>query len=524
MASRWLGVLLMSVLIGVPSVLIAYKIGVLHYRLSDVLPVRQYRVRLDASLDGHHGKARVRTFVPESDDRQTIEEETQGAVAGVRFSSEHVGDNREAVWLGNHVDEQVALSYSFTARIKPRRYQVDPKLWPPESYPQSVHAQLRPEPNIQVDDPQIVALAAKIGSFSGPLMERLRRIYDYVSSLRSKPFKGTTDALTALRLGEASCNGKSRLFVALARASAIPARLVGGLVLETKSKRTTHQWVEAYVGGYWVPFDPTNHHFAELPGHYLTLYRGDEVLFKHTADINFDYAYTAAEKMVPSPQVRQAFSAFNVWDLFARLGLPFSLLKTVLMLPIGALIVVLFRNVIGMPTFGTFLPALIAAAASETGIAWGIASLLIVMLCVVIARRVIHHFGLLHSPTLAILLAVVVVAMLATGLLADRVGLTSLARISYFPIAVLAIASERFYLALVEQGVAKALKQLSGTLVVVLSCYLLMGSLAIQVLVSAFPEVLLLVVAANVYLGRWVGMRLFEWWRFRHVLSEEARA
>ena len=64
-------------------------------------------------------------------------------------------------------------------------------------------------------------------------MQRLRRIYDFVSAMPQRPFKGTTDALTALRLGEASCNGKSRLFVALARAAGIPARLVGGLVLET---------------------------------------------------------------------------------------------------------------------------------------------------------------------------------------------------------------------------------------------------------------------------------------------------
>ncbi len=41
-----------------------------------------------------------------------------------------------------------------------------------------------------------------------------------------------------------------------------------------------------------------------------------------------------------------------------------------------------------------------------------------------------------------------------------------------------------------------------------LACYVVMSSLALQVLVIGFPEVLLLVVAANVYLGRWVGMRL----------------
>lgn len=42
------------------------------------------------------------------------------------------------------------------------------------------------------------------------MREWLERIYQFTASLTQRPFKGTTDALTALRLREASCNGKSR--------------------------------------------------------------------------------------------------------------------------------------------------------------------------------------------------------------------------------------------------------------------------------------------------------------------------
>ena len=226
--------------------------------------------------------------------------------------------------------------------------------------------------------------------------------------------------------------------------------------------------------------------------------------------------------MVPSESARTSFAAFNVWDLFARLHLPFSLLQTVLMLPIGALVVVLFRNVIGVPTFGTFLPALIAASAGATGLFWGVVSLIIVTTCVVLARLILERLELLHSPTLAILLAVVVISMLGTSLVADHLELEELARIAYFPIAVMAIASERLYLALVEKGTKEAMVTFSGTVVVVLGCYVVMNSLAIQVLVSAFPEVLLLVIAANIYLGRWVGIRLLELWRFRGLWREQS--
>lgn len=378
---------------------------------------------------------------------------------------------------------------------------------------------LQAEEAIQVDAPEIRAALESIGAHQGSTVQRLQKIYDFTSSFTQRPFKGLTDALTALRLKEASCNGKSRLFVALARAAGIPARLVGGLVMKEGHKRTSHQWVETYVAGHWVPFCPTNGHFAELPETYLSLYQGDEVLFRSTKDTNFRYHFEIDAELVPSERAKASFRFFNVWAMFERRGMPFSLLRTVLLLPLAALVVVLFRNVIGMPTYGTFLPALLAAAAAETGALWGVIGVLIIVVTIALLRRYFQRFQILHSPTLAILLTGVTLAMLTTGLVADHLGLVALTRISVFPIAVLAITSERFYLSLTEKGTRAATKELAGTLAVMLACYVVMASLALQVLVTGFPEVLLWAVAANLYLGRWIGLRVFEYLRFRKLLT-----
>lgn len=515
----------LAVLILIPTTAFVYKVTVLDYRLANILPQTEYRVSLRMALDGGDGRVRVATYAPADDVRQTIRDESQSAPQVLHHTIEAEGLNRQAIWLGAPVPDDVELRYEFSAVLSAVDFAIASDLEVPESYPAAVREFLRPTDAIQVDAPEIRERLHAIAADRGPLAGRIRRIYDASEELGFRTFKGTTDALTALRLGEASCNGKSRLFVALARAAGIPARLVGGLVLESGSKRTSHQWVEAYVAGHWVPFDPTNHHYAGLPSHYLTLYRGDEALFRHTGEINFDYMFTTRERLVPSPEARASFSAFNVWDLFARLNLPAALLQTVLMLPIGALVVVLFRNVVGVPTFGTFLPALIAAAMGATGLRWGMVSILVVTGSVVAARLGLQRLQLLHSPTLAILLTVVVLSMLGTSMVADRFDLEELARVAHFPIAVMAIVAENLYLVLAEKGLRSGLKHFGGTLVVVLACYLVMNSMAMQVLVIGFPEVLLLVIAANIYLGRWVGVRLIELWRFRRLWrGEEARA
>jgi len=508
----------LAALVSLPLALVAYKVAILGYRLEDVLPRTRYDVTVEMALDGHDGDVRVRSFLPLTDDHQQISDERSTA-PGMHLASDSTGANRVATWTGSSLPDGVRVEHRFSVLAQPLEFHIDPDLPVPETYPASLAPFLRPEDDIQVDASEIVAKLRELGADRGSLSSRLRAIYGFTSSLPQRPFKGTTDALTALRLGEASCNGKSRLTVALARAAGIPARLVGGLILESGSKRTSHQWVEVYVAGHWVPICPTNHHFAELPERYLVLYRGDEALFKHTSDINFDYRFHISTAMVPSPEARASFGALNVWALFERLGLPFTLLQSVLMLPVGALIVVLFRNVIGMPTFGTFLPALLAAGAAQTGAWWGIVGVLIAIAAVVLVRSALHRLELLHSPTLAILLAGVTTALLGTSLVAERAGMLHLARVTFFPIAVLAIASERFFLAWTEQGRSPAVKELAGTLVVTLACFIVMHSLALQILLVGFPEVLLLVVAANVYLGRWVGVRLTEYRRFRPVLA-----
>jgi len=150
-----------------------------------------------------------------------------------------------------------------------------------------------------------------------------------------------------------------------------------------------------------------------------------------------------------------------------------------------------------------------------------IAGVVIIVLFVAGARWLVQRLELLHSPTLAILLTVVVMVMLGTGLAADGLGLARLAHVSLFPIAVLAITAERFYLSLTEHGARSAVKELAGTLGVMAACYAVMSSLALEILVVGFPEVMLAVIAADIYLGRWVGMRLSEYGRFRKLLFAE---
>lgn len=516
--------IVLLLLILTPLSLMGYKLYVLDYPLKGLMPVVSYQVELSMQVEGYGKDISVRTFLPRSDSRQRIIKEVN---ASGEFAMDQQTDelNRQVKWNGEAVDSKQDIRYIYQIQTRQLRYTLPADLLIPEKYPADLSSYLKEEAGIQVNDPLIMEeVKGLLPEGELYMADTLMRIHRHLQDkFENRNFSGFTDALTALKLREASCNGKGRLFVAMARSMNIPARLVGGFIMETGSKRTSHQWVEVYINGFWVPFDTINDHFAEIPANYLTLYYGDESLFRHSKNINFQYAFITTKKMVPRYDAQEALgdsvlNILNLYKTFERVGISQDLLKVLLMIPIGALVTVVFRNVIGLETFGTFLPALIAAASRETGLYWGLLGFALIIIITAIIRKGLDWLQLLHSPKMAVILAVVVLVMMAMTVVGVNFGLFELAQMTLFPIAILAITAERFAIMTEEQGYLKSFRIMLMTAIVIAAAYAVMSSLFLQSLFLAFPEMLLIVMAINIWLGKWVGMRLMEFYRFRKLI------
>src|SRR5574341_1456511 len=300
MGRRWVFIASFFLLLLFPLGVMGYKLYGLNYPMAGLIPAVSYHVDLSMQVDGHGEDIFVTTYLPKTDAHQIIsDEQNSSGVFATAIQTE--GENRVAAWKAENVRGQHAILYSFQIQANHVRYRIPEDMDIPKSYPSEFAEHLKSTAGIQVNDPLIIRELRTIVTEEDPkLLAALTRIHRHLQDdFKNRDFSGYTDAVTALKLGEASCNGKSRLFAAMARKLNIPARLAGGLILKQGSKRVTHQWVEVYVNGHWVPFDTINDKFAELPGRYLTLYIGDLVLFKHTANVNFQYVYKMTRRMVP---------------------------------------------------------------------------------------------------------------------------------------------------------------------------------------------------------------------------------
>lgn len=502
-------------------------LAVLHLRTSPTLlyqlrAVTLYDYALSMSFVGDDRDVDVTTFLPANDERQDIVREN--ILSGqMQFDDQTDQSGRRGMWSG---DQGQDLRYHALITSKALTYQLDDSLQVPQFLPEQYTQYLIEEEGIQVGHPEIRELWASIQpDDSRELVPVLNAIYNYTyQDIEGAPFKGFTDALTALRLGRASCNGKGRLFVALARTNGIPARLVGGVIMNEGSKKTSHQWIEVLIEGRWVPFDPTNGHFASLPERYLRLYTGDHALFRHTRNINFDYRFTI-EPLSRSPALfefdedQPIINRFNAARLMKLTGLPEKMIGVFLMFPLAALIIIFLRSVVGVQTFGIFMPMLIAAACMNTGLWLGLITFSGIVAFAVAMLAYFNSFNILKIPRLAAVITICTVLFIGILLWLGNRSTLQFGILALFPVVVISFLAERIHNMVDESDWRGMMITGAGTLVTIIACYIVFSSVMLQGLFALMPELLLLVLAVQLAIGQWSGMRLQEYVRFRSILG-----
>ncbi len=131
-----------------------------------------------------------------------------------------------------------------------------------------------PERFCEVDEPAIVELTRELQGESE--LKTAKNIFRWVSTnIRYSGYlaqpRGARDALER-RQGD--CTEFMYLFMALCRASGIPARGLGGYVIDRNAvlkPSAYHNWAEFYLNGEWRLADPQHNIFMQNQSHYLVM-------------------------------------------------------------------------------------------------------------------------------------------------------------------------------------------------------------------------------------------------------------
>ena len=163
----------------------------------------------------------------------------------------------------------------------------DPREAAPGPADPSAAGYLAAEPFIESDAPEVRAEAERaLAGAPADTRARAERLVRHVNALlEKKPTVSLPSAREVLRTRVGDCNEHTALYVAMARAAGIPARISVGLVF-MRGGFYYHAWPEVYVAdvppdggsggasrGYWLPVDPTLNEFPANTTH-VRLLRG----------------------------------------------------------------------------------------------------------------------------------------------------------------------------------------------------------------------------------------------------------
>ena len=476
-----------------------------------------------------NGEARLVTACPLDFKRQHVcDEQCQSAELSPRRTETRRGERRQVQWAQKPGGKGTFQArYEFYCRVDMRPTASMARLAEALYARPGAGEYVAAEPRIEPGHADICNLALdQTGGLERPA-DQARALFQFVDrEISNDPSTGgpAQSAIECLQSGRGDAAAQSRLLVALCRNRGIPARLVTGLMLGKRSEQKAHVWVEAWVGDYWMPMCPFHHHCGRVPPTYLVFGFGDMSLARGQNVRNLEYACLAEPRPLPGQEapaekpslLRGTFQALS----FHRLPpAERRLAEFLLLLPIAALIICVFRNLIGVGSFGTFAPALVGMAFRDLQSLPGLLVFVSIVLIGWGMRRLLDRYHLLQVPRTAFLLSLVIVVLLSAILLANFQQLAVTRYFSLFPMVILTGMIERFWTLESEDGTTSSFRTLLGTMFIAGSISLVLSMQAVVGHMCRYPETLGLIMALQLLLGRYTGYRLMELFRFRDFLG-----
>ena len=304
----------------------------------------------------------------------------------------------------------------------------------------------------------------------------------------------------------------------------INAMTVYGLHLSQQTRAEFKLFLTVFNGKNWIYINPRTG-VAGLPKDFLVWQYGSDPMFELTGGKKPIFTLTVSPTPINALSVAKAHGLQTESQLlrFSLLQLPVHVQQTykiLLTVPIGAFIILILRNFIGLKTFGTFMPVLIALAFRETHVIWGIILFTVIVSFGLAARFYLDQLRLLLVPRLAAILTVVIMLMIFISVVSQNLGLEAGLSVALFPMVILTMTIERMCVMWDERGASEAIKSGVGSLIAAVVAFGAMNYAPLQYLVFAFPELLLVLLSIILWFGQYRGYRLFELFRFNALAGK----
>lgn len=506
MSSRKQIYLLSALFIGIGLGLTLYKYFFLHFPLTPGSVRTVWNVEAKVSFNPRGDKSVVNLALPGPGIHYEILDETF-ASSGFDFFIETHEQQRRAIWRSEQASGPQDLYYSV---------QITPRLTSDRKPPQPG------QPATHLSRP-VWSPAQRQAAES--VIQRARekaRPNQFTHALLTILGEDQTADDVYMLMSTQKSSSLAQIALKLLREADIPCHLIRGIHLHNRTHNDPPaELIEAYEGGAWSIYTPETA-TAGLPVDFFIWQRGGPSLLDVEGGNGSKIRFSALSNVIPAKNIalklaREQTVALVDFNIYSLPVAKQNVFKSLLLMPIGALVVVIFKIWVGVRTSGTFMPVLIALAFIQTTLLMGIAILVVLVGTGLWIRSYLSRMDLHMASRLSAVLIIVVVLMAGFSVTSHKLGMDAALAITFLPMVILAWTIERMSIIWEEDGPREVLIQGSGSLLVSVVAYLAMTNDLVEHLTFNFPELLLGILGVILLLGQYTGFRLLEFYRFRHL-------
>ncbi len=523
--------LAIALLFLIPIAMVVYKNNVLGLSIlpKEISDEWNLQLKVDASQLAHTDK--ILLPLPVSGESQEISNIKHSIPATLKTEEIVISDSRYLTVTGDFSREKSSIGYELRIRDKPYT-QTLPVTISNRKIPPGIRKYTEQIKLSKEDLEPLQELSSAIIDPSAGTLASLKKIFFYVSE-EIRLSQNTQSINESLALGLASTYTKAQIFNYLVRSSGVPSRTGAGIKLEPDPTLRPHKnqyrlifFNEVYLNGKWYQIDLLKKTPGSLPKNFV-IFSNDitslEMSHKKLQNLSIfavPLKTNRYDAKVYSDELKRSDSIFYTFSLYS---LPLSAqasMYIILLLPIGAVMISFFRNIVGFSTFGIFTPALLTIFFIETQFLFALLFFSIVVFLGFFQRILLDKLYLLAVPRISILLTFVIIAYMLFVLVNQNVielGGSGSGILSYFPVVIITILIERFSIDFIEEGSWNTFKKLAGTITISFVCYFILTFNILQQLLFTNPEFLLWTIALNLLIGNYKGYRVSEFFRFKEL-------
>lgn len=201
-------------------------------------------------------------------------------------------------------------------------------------------------------------------------------------------------------------------------------------------------------------------------------------------------------------------------------GFPDDYTLLFLLLPIIILVINIGKNLLGISTIKIGIPILLSITYYFTGFLYGSLVFVATFIVLFLVKRFLGKYHLLPLAKSSITITLIIIILFITLLLLSNYQIIDIQRIPLYPILLLMLFMYEM-VNIEKRNLWRNLGVILENVFLSSAAYFLITITSLQLLFLSYPEIMFLVVLLNIPMGRYTGLTLKEYIRFKDVIFKE---